>query len=81
MKNRGAITLTSVVTWGIAIVMPLIVSSIALNSSTNKDQDKQIYDLNGRVSRVESTTERIPEIEKKLDALLINQGINPNKLK
>lgn len=77
--NRGQSVLT-VVMWATGITVSGLGLASSIITPIISSQSSALNNHESRISAIEAKIERIPNIEAKLDALLINQGINPNKV-
>ena len=76
LNLQKGIAMTSVLMWAVGISIPIGLFLAKANSETNTSQDKIIVSHEARISVVETRLERLPIIERKLDALLEKQGVN-----
>lgn len=82
---QRAVSLVQVITWAVAVIVPSVWSSVNISESRASERDglvdARLYEFQSSISDLKARTERIPKIEDKLDALLVNQGVNPNSIK
>ena len=68
--------MTGVLMWAVGLSIPIGIYFAKSNAETNDRQDKTLVSHEARLSVAETRLERLPVIEKKLDALLEKQGVN-----
>lgn len=70
----------SVVMWATGISAGFV--GVAYTAVSNKFEafNQAAFNHESRISSIEADIKRLPVIESKLDSLLINQGINPQKI-
>lgn len=80
MQRLGAIDTGGLLKWGIGLAIPMLIYTISAITNTNAEQNTKIYDHEGRIIRAETQLLEVAEINRKLDALLWERGINPKTI-
>jgi hypothetical protein len=80
MKNnftKGAVEVTTVVTWAIGLFVSTSLAFTGMTAASNSAQNDTLREHEGRLSGAEAAISRIPYIEGKLDKALERQGVDP----